>query len=36
MHFHKENIFYRNMNGINEENIDFSSFNNLTTRLEVL
>ncbi|KAF0771015.1 relaxin receptor 2-like, partial [Aphis craccivora] len=25
-----------NMNGINEENIDFSSFNNLTTRLEVL
>ncbi|CAH1732635.1 relaxin receptor 2-like [Aphis gossypii] len=25
-----------NMNGINEENIDFSSFNNLTTRLDVL
>ncbi|KAE9529068.1 hypothetical protein AGLY_012022 [Aphis glycines] len=25
-----------NINGINEENIDFSSFNNLTTRLDVL
>jgi len=28
--FYKENIFYRDMNGINKENIEMSLFRNLT------